>query len=67
MARCDVLLAIWDGEPARGEGGTGQIVAEAIEAGLPVVWVDLAGEARLLPPDHPDRALAELVALSAAD
>lgn len=33
------LLALWDGQPPRGEGGTGQIVAEALERRLPLYWV----------------------------
>ena len=37
---CDVLIAIWDGQPAAGVGGTGQIVAEAVNLGVPVVRVD---------------------------
>ncbi len=41
------LLAIWDGAPARGPGGTGQMVAEAIGRGLPVLWIDLAGQVRV--------------------
>lgn len=39
LARSDVLLVVWDGQPARGQGGTGQLVAEARERGLPVAWV----------------------------
>jgi hypothetical protein len=30
---CDVLLALWDGEGARGKGGTGDVVAYARELG----------------------------------
>lgn len=33
---CDVLLALWDGEPARGRGGTAELVAEARRQGRPV-------------------------------
>ena len=33
---CDVLLALWDGEPSRGRGGTAQLVAEARALGRPV-------------------------------
>ncbi len=36
----DLLIAVWDGAPAAGEGGTGQIVAEALAAGVPTVHVD---------------------------
>src|SRR4051812_42315688 len=32
---CDLLLAVWDGEPARGRGGTAEIVAYAREMRRP--------------------------------
>jgi hypothetical protein len=34
-----VLIAIWDGEPARGRGGTAEIVQEARDRGLPLAWI----------------------------
>jgi hypothetical protein len=34
----DVLVAIWDGEEARGRGGTAEVVAAATER-MPVVWI----------------------------
>lgn len=36
----DELLAVWDGEPARGFGGTADAVAAAIRRGIPVtrIW-----------------------------
>lgn len=34
---CDVLLAVWDGQPARGKGGTADVVAYARAMGRPVV------------------------------
>jgi hypothetical protein len=34
-----VLLAVWDGRPARGLGGTGDVVARARRQGLPLAWV----------------------------
>lgn len=37
---CDVLLAVWDGEPSRGRGGTAEIVAYARETGRPVIIID---------------------------
>lgn len=37
---CDLLLAVWDGEPSRGRGGTAEIVAYARELGRPLVIVD---------------------------
>jgi hypothetical protein len=39
VERCDLILAIWDGEPPRGPGGTGEVVAYARERGVPVVVV----------------------------
>ncbi len=39
---CDVLVALWDGEPSRGRGGTAEIVQYAREQSRPVirVWQD---------------------------
>ncbi|WP_329035970.1 hypothetical protein OHT61_06835 [Streptomyces sp. NBC_00178] len=39
---CDRLLAVWDGRPARGLGGTGDIVTYARALGRPVtvIWQD---------------------------
>jgi hypothetical protein len=37
---CDVLLAVWDGEPSRGRGGTAEIVAYARELSRPLILVD---------------------------
>jgi hypothetical protein len=39
LERSDVLITIWDGQGAQGEGGTGSIVALARKRGLPVAWV----------------------------
>jgi hypothetical protein len=40
VERSDVLLAVWDGHPARGSGGTGDVVAFARSRRTPVevVW-----------------------------
>jgi hypothetical protein len=35
----DVVVAIWDGEKARGSGGTADIIRRALERGVPVVWI----------------------------
>lgn len=37
---CDLLLAVWDGEPSRGRGGTAEIVAYAREMRRPIIIVD---------------------------
>ena len=52
LAQSDILVAVWDGKPADGRGGTGQIVDEAARRGVPVVVVDPAsGATRMLWPD----------------
>jgi tetratricopeptide (TPR) repeat protein len=38
--RCHVLIAVWDGRPAAGVGGTAQIVAYARQIGRPLVWIN---------------------------
>ncbi len=40
VRRCDLLIAIWDGLPPRGRGGTADVVTEARRSGVPVVWID---------------------------
>ena len=39
LRHCDLLIAIWDGEEARSQGGTAQIVAEAAQLHIPTVWI----------------------------
>lgn len=38
--RCDLLLAVWDGQPAAGLGGTADVVSHATDQGKPVeiIW-----------------------------
>lgn len=36
----DLLLVVWDGRPAAGKGGTGDIAAYARDRGTRVVWLD---------------------------
>ncbi len=36
---CDILVAIWDGKPAQGPGGTGQIVEIARQNKKPLIWI----------------------------
>jgi hypothetical protein len=42
---CDVLLALWDGEEARGRGGTADIVRVARERGRTVIHIPVARRA----------------------
>jgi hypothetical protein len=36
----DVLIAVWDGKPAKGTGGTSDVVKKAITIGTPVVYIN---------------------------
>lgn len=46
IEQADRLLAIWDGQPARGYGGTADIVLAARERNLPVTVIWPAGATR---------------------
>jgi hypothetical protein len=37
--RCDVLITIWDGQPAQGRGGTATVVSRARACGQAIAWV----------------------------
>ena len=41
IAASDLVLALWDGDPERGRGGTGQVVRRAVRRGVPVLHVDV--------------------------
>lgn len=45
VSQCDLLVGIWDGQPALGRGGAAQILAEAVERAVPVILIDPAGKA----------------------
>lgn len=53
VTHCDVLIAIWDGQPARGPGGTAEVVASARDRYLPVAWIYTNQKAneKTVPPD----------------
>jgi hypothetical protein len=46
LRRCEHLLAVWDGDPRGGPGGTAQTVARARQMGLPVTVIWPGGAAR---------------------
>ena len=46
LDRADHLLAVWNGQPAKGYGGTADVVAAARERGIPVTVVWPAGARR---------------------
>lgn len=38
----DIVVAVWDGKPSAGRGGTPEIIEHALGCGRPAVWVDAA-------------------------
>ena len=44
IAHCDVLIAIWDGRPPRGRGGTAEVLHLAVAQGTPVIHIPADGE-----------------------
>jgi hypothetical protein len=45
VRHCDLLIAIWDGQPAKGRGGTAEIVRYAARHGQPIWWITPDGAA----------------------
>lgn len=50
VAHCDVLIAVWDGLPPRGRGGTGEVVQLALTRGTAIIHVPMTpgGDTRIL-------------------
>ena len=44
VAHCDILIAIWDGLPPRGRGGTGEVVQLALTRGTAIIHVPLVSD-----------------------
>lgn len=47
LDRADVLIALWNGAPPKGAGGTADVAARALALGRPVLWIPV--EARRPP------------------
>jgi hypothetical protein len=63
LRQIDLLIAVWDGGPAMGPGGTPDIAARAHDAGLPVLRLDPASPqpvARLVTEVVRERAEADI-------
>jgi hypothetical protein len=39
LTHSDIVIALWDGQPAQGDGGTGAVVTAARRAAHPLVWI----------------------------
>ena len=48
---CEILVAVWDGQPTSGHGGTADIVKYAADQGRVVLWIDSNN------PAHPPRQI----------
>jgi hypothetical protein len=50
ISHSDILMAVWDGRPARGRGGTGDVAAQAIITGTGLIHLppDLSADCRLV-------------------
>lgn len=46
VSKSDILLAIWDGKPSQGRGGTVDVVERARDKGVSVIWIDATGQRR---------------------
>jgi len=44
LRQIDILIAVWDGKPAKA-AGTGAVVREAAAGGIPVIWLSTEAEA----------------------
>jgi hypothetical protein len=44
LEQSDVLLALWDGDPNRGRGGTSRVVADAVARHIPVIHINTHSE-----------------------
>jgi hypothetical protein len=52
----DLLVAIWDGEAARGGGGTAHVVRDALDQQIPVIWIAAQPPYTIRVLTHPARA-----------
>ncbi len=51
LRQTDLLIAVWNGLPVRGVGGTADVISAAVACGIPVIWVPvLAGDDQNLGP-----------------
>lgn len=57
VEQAQVLLAVWDGQPARGIGGTGDVVQWRLSGDLPVEFSALMEQRNVLWPKPPTRLI----------
>jgi hypothetical protein len=73
LDQCDILIAVWDGQAAKGAGGTAEVVARARLRGIPVlclhphshdrdtIYADATEDAGRVTSDRLDAALKDTV------
>ena len=47
VEQCDVLIALWDGKPSEGRGGTQEIVQYARDNHCPLVWINTENASKI--------------------
>ncbi len=47
LQNIDILVAVWDGASGRGKGGTADLISQAIELQVPVLWLDATDLSRI--------------------
>lgn len=47
LERCDILIALWDGQPSRGLGGTAEIIELAVSSKKPVFIISTSEPGRM--------------------
>lgn len=57
LERSDVMIALWNGAPPKGPGGTADVAARALEKGTPVLWIPVEARrpVRLIAPHRSAR------------
>jgi hypothetical protein len=55
MEQAQILIALWDGKPARGTGGTGDVVKWRMSGEVPFAFSSVSEEQNLLSADDPAR------------
>ncbi len=65
----DFVIAVWDGEDARGVGGTAMVKEEALSLGKPVIWINAVADKPpvFLGADSNDRPFTPEIAHAAID
>jgi hypothetical protein len=63
-----VLVAVWNGAPPKGRGGTAHVAALALAQGKSVLWIPVGAgaEAKLVLPDKSDRPAKDVAKLTKA-